>query len=213
MKKRTIKSWDEYEIIQSGSSGNCVIVGDMMFDCGVPYSKVRKHLYEIKYLFITHRHSDHLNTNTFRAIKKEFPRIKVIANWDVAYQVPVDNIVGDDTEIKLKDRTITSFSCPHDVVCHGFTVQTKKNTMIYATDTTTLENAPKLEYDFLFIESNHDENKIRAIQNTSRKLYGYDAWEGAMRHLSTQQSKAFYYMYRKDESSEWVELHKSERFY
>lgn len=190
-----------------------MIVGDMMFDCGIPYSKVRKHLYEIKYLFITHRHSDHLNTNAFHKITKEFPRIKVIANWDVAYIVPVDEIVGDDTEIKLKDRTIQSFLCPHDVPCHGFVITQKGKSLIYATDTTTLEYAPVQKYDYIFIESNHDENKIRAIQNTSKKLYGYDAWQGAMRHLSTQQSKAFYYMNRRDEDSEWIELHKSMRFY
>lgn len=202
-----------YRIIASGSSGNATVVEHMLFDCGVPYAKVRNHLYDVRYLFITHRHSDHLNTVTLNAIKKEFPRIKVIANWEIAYRIPVDHIVGDDTEIKLKDRTILSFPCPHDVVCHGFVVQKKDVNMIYATDTTTLEHAPKLKYDYLFIESNHDENKIRAIQNTSRKLYGYDAWQGAMRHLSTQQSRAFYYMNRKDESSEWVELHKSKRFY
>lgn len=212
MKKET-KSWDEYEIIQSGSSGNCVIVGDMMFDCGVAFSKIRKHLYKIKYLFITHAHSDHLNTRTFQSIRKEFPRIRVIANWDVAYKVRVDDVVGDATEIKLKDRKIRSFLCPHDIPCHGFVIAQDNKSLIYATDTTTLEHAPVQKYDYIFIESNHDENKIEAIRNKSRKLYGYDAWEGAMRHLSTQKSKAFYYMNRKNKDVEHVELHKSERFY
>ena len=50
-----------YEIIASGSSGNCVVIEDMMFDVGVPYSKIRKYLYNIKYLFISHAHSDHIN--------------------------------------------------------------------------------------------------------------------------------------------------------
>ena len=202
-----------YEIIASGSSGNCVIVEDMMFDVGVPYSKIRKYLYKIKYLFITHRHTDHVNLATLTKIKKEFPRIETVGNYDVYGITKVNILVGDSTNITKRDRTIQSFFCPHDVPCHGFVVEKEGKLLIYATDTTSLDNAPKLKYDYFFIESNHDENKIKAIRDNSKQKYGYDAWQGAMRHLSTQQSKAFYYINRRNPESEWIELHKSERFY
>lgn len=202
-----------YKIISSGSSGNAVIIEDMLFDCGVPFSRFGKELYKIKYLLITHAHSDHLNVKTFQQIKKKFPRIITIGNYEVSYKVAIDEIVGDVTTKEFKDRTIKSFLCPHDVACHGFAVIEKNKNIIYATDTSSLENAPKFKYDYLFIESNHDENKIKAIRNNSVKLYGYDAWKGAMRHLSTQKSKAFYYMNRKNIDSKWIELHKSKRFY
>lgn len=203
----------EYEIIQSGSKGNCVVVGDMMFDCGVPFSKIRKKLYEVKYLVITHVHSDHLNEKTYQTIIKEFPRIKTVANWHVNYKVPVNHVVGSETVLEFKDRTIRAFDGVHDVPTSGFMVRNKNETFIYATDTNTLENAPKVKYDYFFIESNHDEGKIEQIRASSKKLYGYDAWKGAMRHLSTQKSKAFYYTYRRGPKSVWIELHKSERFY
>ena len=203
----------DYRIIGSGSSGNAVRIGDMLFDCGVSYKKLEMELYSIRYLFITHTHTDHINMNTFKHIIKKFPRITVIGNWDVAKKVKVDEIVGDMTTLKFKDRTVQSFANVHDVPCHGFVVSMKDLNIIYSTDTNTLKNAPKMKYDMMFIESNHDENKIRQIQNNSKKLYGYDAWRGALRHLSTQQSKAFYYMNRRNKDSMWVELHKSNRFY
>lgn len=189
-----------------------MIVENMMFECGVPFSRIRKKLYGIRYLFVTHSHSDHLNQKTFDSIIKNFPRIKTIANWHVNYKVPINNIVGSESVIKFTDRTVTSFDCVHDIPTTGFVVDGGGIKLIYATDTSTLDNAPKLQYDYFFIESNHDESKINEIRNESDK-YGYDAWKGAMRHLSTQKSKAFYYTNRKSEESKWIELHKSERFY
>ena len=203
----------KYKIIASGSKGNAVIVGDMLFDCGVGYNKLKDELYDIKYLLITHRHTDHLNVKTYQKIVKDFPRIKTIGNYDVSRLVHLKEIVGDSTKIKLKDRVIESFPCVHDVPCHGFVVTIKGKKLIYATDTQSLEHAPKVKYDYFFIESNYDLKKIELIRNKSRKLYGYDAWSGAMRHLSSQDSRLFYYMNRKDRDSLYVELHKSSRFY
>lgn len=203
----------DYKIIGSGSKGNAVIIDDMLFDCGVAYNKLKDELYDIKYLFVTHRHSDHLHVKTFQKIVKDFPRIKTIGNYDVARLVHIDEMVGDMTKIKLKDRIIESFPCVHDVPCHGFVVTKDNKKLIYATDTQSLEHAPKIKYDYFFIESNYDEKKIELIRNKSKKLYGYDAWQGAMRHLSSQKSRLFYFINRKDRDSLYIELHKSSRFY
>jgi len=203
----------EYKIIESGSKGNCLIIDDMMFDCGVNYKAIRQELYEIRYLFITHTHTDHLKLSTFNRIVRDFPRITTVGNWDVGYKVPLNETVGDYTVLELPDRKIQCFPCVHDVPTTGFAVTIGDESFIYATDTASLEHAPDMKFNYFFIESNHDENIIKQIRNTAVKQYGYDAWKGAMRHLSTQQSKAFYYMHRKDKDSLYIELHKSERFY
>lgn len=202
-----------YKIIGSGSSGNSVLIGDMLFDVGLPYGKIKPYLKDVRYIFITHRHSDHLKMPTVRYIKRDYPKIVWIGSWDVATRIVLNHVIGDTTVLKFKDRTIKCFPCVHDVPCHGYVVEVKGARFIYATDTSTLEHAPKLKYDYMFIESNHDESKIRAIMGKAKKLYGYDAWENAMRHLSTQKSKAFYYIHRRSKDSEWIELHKSGRFY
>lgn len=202
-----------YEILGSGSSGNCVIIEDMMVDIGLPYKRIKEKLYEIKYILITHRHTDHVNRNTVKKIKENFPRIKIIGNYDVCDLIKIDYPVGDETEIILKDRVVQSFKCVHDVPCSGYVIDYKELNLIYATDTANLEYAPKGKYDYFFIESNHDEKKVEAIRNTTYKKYGYNAYAGAKRHLSTQQSQLFYFLNRKDKESKWIELHKSKRFY
>ena len=45
----------KYEILSTGSCGNCIIVNDyLMLDCGLPYSKVKKYLDKVKIIFISH---------------------------------------------------------------------------------------------------------------------------------------------------------------
>lgn len=47
-----------YEIIKTGSDGNCIILGDnIMLDIGVAYKNVKNYLKDIKFIFISHRHS------------------------------------------------------------------------------------------------------------------------------------------------------------
>ena len=76
--------------------------------------------------------------------------------------------------------------------------------IIYATDTSSLELAPKKKYDYLFLESNHDEAKLEEVRD---KMSGnYSPYLSGKRHLSTQQAKAFWYMYRKSADSELIEL-------
>lgn len=185
----------------------------MMFDIGLPYKKIKDYLYDIKYIFITHRHTDHVNRATVKRILKDFPRIKIIGNYDVSDLIRLDYLVGDETVLGFKDRNVRAFKCIHDVPCSGYVVEIKGFTLIYATDTHSLENAPKVKYDYFFIESNHDEKKIELARNGSYKKYGYNVYKGAKRHLSTQRSQLFYFLNRRDKDSEWVELHKSRRFY
>lgn len=186
----------------------------MLFDIGVPYRSIKNHLYGVRYIFITHRHADHFKQSTYDAIRRDFPRIKFIGNYSLYPRIDLDYIAGDETRIDLRGRLVQCFACDHDVPCSGYAIELKDGTkMIYATDTATLDNAPRWLYDYFFVESNHDESKINAVMGNGRKYYGYDVWMSAKRHLSTQKAKAFYYMQRKSKESKWIELHKSSRFY
>jgi phosphoribosyl 1,2-cyclic phosphodiesterase len=203
----------DYKIISSGSSGNCVTINkDVMIDCGLGFTKIKENLYDVKYLIITHIHSDHLKMKTFDMIRKLFPRIHVIGNFEVAQTVNVDTIANEGFEIAFDDYTFFPFRCPHGgVVCYGYTWEIGDQSIIYATDTSTLEHAPSGPYDWFFIESNHDEKKLEEVRN--KKNSGYDPYESGKRHLSTQQCRAFYYMNRRTKNSKLIELHKSQRFY
>lgn len=47
-----------YEIISTGSDGNCIIIGkNTMLDAGISYKNIKYYLKDIKMIFISHRHS------------------------------------------------------------------------------------------------------------------------------------------------------------
>lgn len=205
----------KYKIIASGSKGNSVIINDILIDCGLPYNKLKDYLKDIKYLFITHKHSDHLNKSTLKSIKSKWGHIKIYSNYDVAMEIGIktlNKILSTEISYEIGNMIVSPFKCIHDVETFGYVFQIGEVNIIYATDTNSLENAPKIKYDYLFIESNHDEVKINQAMNNTRK-YGYDVFQSAKRHLSTQQAKGFYYTNRRNKNSEFIELHKSERFY
>lgn len=199
----------DYTIIKSGSKGNCVKIEDVIVDVGVPFSTIKPYLYRVNYILITHIHSDHLNKATVKKIRQLFPHIEIISHWQVAQHVDVDHIINAGYQLFTDEYTFNAFELKHDVECYGFYWEVDGQNVIYATDTNNLNNAPNDKFDYLFLESNHDLAKIRQTKPTR----GYDPRLSALRHLSTFDSKQFYFTHRRDRDSEWIELHKSERFY
>lgn len=200
-----------YKIISTGSKGNCVIINDVMVDCGVPFGKIKDDLYEIKYLLITHIHQDHLNKKTIQQIAENFPRIMIIGNYEVHNSYNCNVIANAGFRIETDDYSFYPFENSHDVLCYGYTWNFEGQEIIYATDTSTLKNAPEKKYDFLFLESNHDEAKLEAVRNENKG--SYNPYLSGKRHLSTQQAKAFFYQNRRNQESQFIELHQSARFY
>ncbi len=192
----------DYKIISTGSKGNCVIIEDIMIDCGVPFKDIKDELYNIKVLLLTHIHSDHINKSTLNKIQKLFPHIEIFGNYEVYQSFPDSNVrvVNATYPFKAGEYEITPFECVHDVLCYGYVWEVKDQDVIYATDTSTLEHAPNQKYDWFFIESNFSEEKLSQIaSNYTRR--GYDPVKNAMRHLSSKQAKTFYYLYRRNYAS------------
>lgn len=202
----------DYHIIGTGSSGNAVRIENIMFDCGVPFSHMKEDLYKVDTLLITHSHSDHIKPATLERIRKEFPGITVFGNADVAYQYDVDMVVGTKPFSLRKRRKVIPFDGVHDVPVTGYIVQMKGLNILYMTDTARVNPPSDLLLDYIFLESNFDERKLR--QEAKRyKKHGYDPYLSVTRHLSTQKCKEFYYTHRRNEESKLIELHQSQRFY
>ena len=202
----------EYTIISSGSKGNSVVVNkEIMFDAGVPFNKMKEYLYDVKYLILTHTHGDHMKKKTLQKIMERFPTIKIIGNYEVHQVFPVNMIANAGYPVVTEDYIFTPFLCVHDVLCYGYTFTVDGKHVIYATDTASMEHAPKGKYDYFFIESNHCEEKLKKA--ISEYKDGYNPYTGGSRHLSTQKAKNFYYANRKNADAHFIELHKSNRFY
>lgn len=205
----------DYKVIASGSKGNCVIIENIMIDAGVAYKEIKEYLYDIDILLFTHCHGDHFRESTYKRIRKEFPNILVAANrtlWEVA-NTDFDFLIEDSKPIEAGGYTFIPFPGIHDVEVHGFSWYMGDYHIIYMTDSNTLEYAPREDkYDYCFLESNHDEKKLQTAYRKSKKFH-YNAYANGKRHLSTRESKKFYLLNRRSKESEWIELHKSERFY
>lgn len=211
----------KYEIIASGSAGNCVIIERLMIDIGLSYKKIEKYLHKIDVIFITHQHTDHVKKTTLKQIRKYHPRIKILCSKELSEYlqdnelIKVNNYVQYEINMKESKLILQPFKCKHNVVCQGIVFKYGDNYCIYATDTSTLEYSYNCTlgegvYDYFFIEANYDKYKIRAMDKTK---YGYDVIKSAMRHLSKQDSYDFYLMNRRNVDSEYIQLHKSNRFY
>ena len=207
---KTMTSLD-YRVIASGSSGNAVRVENIMFDCGIPYKRMKEDLYKVDTLLITHSHSDHVQPATLEHIRSDFPRIKVYGNYDVAYHWQLDKVIGTKPFTRPK-RIIIPFDAVHDVPCTGYIVQVKDLNILYCTDTARIQIPDGYPIDYCFLESNYDERKLRELAKQYRS-HGYDPTVSSHRHLSTQKCKEFYFINRRNSESQLIELHKSRRFY
>ena len=59
-----------YNILESGSLGNCTIINDFIaIDMGVTFRRIKPYYKNFKIIFITHRHSDHFNKSTVRELR------------------------------------------------------------------------------------------------------------------------------------------------
>lgn len=213
LKKTNIKEREklDYRVIASGSSGNCVRIENIMVDCGIPYKKLEEELYKVDYLLLTHIHGDHIKKSTYNRIRTEFPNIQVISHRQVAHHFDIDILCQKSIPLQIGSYMITPFWGEHDVEVYGYVWECKGNTIIYATDMINFNYAPDIKYDYLFIEANYDEVKIDLANKQSKSHFNYYNLNG--RHASIRTSEAFYYSHRRDRTSEYIQLHKSERFY
>lgn len=202
-----------YRVLSTGSKGNAVRIENIMIDCGIPFAKMKKDLYQCDALLITHCHTDHLKRSTYNRIRKEFPNIKTFANAEVAQLVPVDKVIGEKPfRIPKSNAVVLPLYGSHDVLVSYFYIKINGLLLMYATDTNAVQNPTGEKVDFTFLEANYDEKKLKAIAHQYERK-GYDPVMNAERHLSKQKCKAFYYLNRKDRNSPLIELHMSERFY
>lgn len=210
----------DYTIISSGSVGNAVRIRNIMIDCGIAFSKMKEELYRCQYLLITHDHQDHVKPATLNQIVSQFPNIEVYSTYKVArLNDDVTAINTDYLPIFLPKAKCNMWAVPvpHNTLCFGYVLRFDDLDLVYATDlkdTIDLERFTEgmgLRYDYVFLEANYDETKLRLLGD---EWHGqYNAYiDSSERHLAKDAALRFYARTRK-EGGELIELHKSTRFY
>lgn len=169
--------------IASGSSGNCTYIGNdttgVLVDAGISGKKIEQGLQgigvdpsELKGIFVTHEHSDHIKSVGVLARKYEIPiyatpeTIHAMLKGKGIGRIPegLFRYVYPDTPIMVDDLEIQPFSISHDAanpVCYTFQYNGKK--IGYATDLGTYDEyiiEQLKDSDLLFLEANHDVNML-----------------------------------------------------
>lgn len=214
----------ELNILASGSKGNCVLLGPVALDMGVPWKTVAPYKDQIWFVFISHRHGDHLNPATVGRLALEKPGIawlcgpemmvemlKCGISKDRVYDVSTQSIFTYDE--KYADfRSVKLF---HDVPCYGLEMQfglwsNPNYRAFYAVDTARLDHVSAKNYDLYLVEANYREDELR--ERLAEKLAsGQYAYEERVRHTHMEEQATLNWLYdNMGPGSEYVLLHRHE---
>lgn len=193
-----------YNIIQTGSAGNAVLINDsILIDIGVPWKKIEPYADRIKLVLTTHRHGDHFCPSTAKALHKQHPAIRWgCCEWMVGplLEAGVDKRVIDVYQIHdwmIYENVIEPYrvdimadDIPHNVPNCAYHIDIPGiERLFYATDCATLDGIEAKDYDLYLIEANHTRAEIEARIAAKRAAgeYAYEV-EAMHNHLSQEQA-------------------------
>lgn len=163
--------------LSSGSSGNCVFVGNdnsgLLVDCGISGKEILGNLNNIgicsstiKAVIVTHEHSDHIRSIGIISRKLDIPIYANINTWnsmaDQIGKVKPENIrcFAAGEELEIAGIGIKPFSIPHDAADPvGFCFYEGSKKVSIATDLGYFSDTVRESIggsDMILLESNHD---------------------------------------------------------
>lgn len=195
----------DYTIIKTGSSGNAVLVNGILFDCGISWKMLEPYATQVDVVLISHRHQDHIRPSTLNKLKSLFPRVAIIApkgfyEGTDKVQYEFDAILPHNKKLLIKGKyEVLCTPIPHSVPNVAFVVKFQDGkTVMYATDTVSLDHLHIPDLDLYLLESNYSELSIVKDQR--------NAVVAVTTHLSQEASFGWYLRNRGD-NSEYVPLH------
>lgn len=177
---------DIFNPIASSSSGNAYIYFDeILLDIGVPFSKIKSYIQKIKFILLSHIHTDHLNIKTLQKLIYENPKIKICCGWFlvdklVQANIPKKNIfvLEVDKSYILDKYVITPTMAVHDVPNQGYKIHNTitKYKVFHISDTSEINHIEAKGYNLYCIEANYgtDEELLEKIkQDEENGVYSH----------------------------------------
>lgn len=202
----------DYDIIATGSTGNAVLITvkpvdsapyKILIDMGISYKRLEKAFNEASFVFISHKHQDHLNKSAYNKLTIEHPRTTVVTNEETSWFITEHNlpepdvVINADQSFYLGDLKVSVFDNYHGVECNGYIFELNGEVLLYSTDlSTTIDYETYLQYndlkvDYLLLEGNYDLD-IFEFYISTRNESVRDLWSaGSSRHLPIQDWEAF----------------------
>ena len=209
-----------------------------MLDCGVSYSKLNRYLKNIKLIFISHIHTDHLLPTTIKQINNKevtltplaynYPNIKFICgSEDIVLKLTKCGVLKKNIFLLESGKKYDLGMCKvkleelhHDATNHCLKCELNQKKMIYIVDTSNVDNVKAKDYDLYFIESNYREDLLKKhIDECEDKNKLYYLNRVPQTHLSYEQANSFlienmsknsYYQYIHESNYNFKEVEISE---
>lgn len=183
-----------YNIIASGSKGNAIVYHDeILVDVGVAYKHIEPFLNKIKYILLTHRHSDHYKKKIVQRIQKNYPTIIFIGcQW--FEDVEDITVIQCNTWYQLEGYQIASFNLMHDVENVGYRIfkelpDFEHHKTFHATDMNNLDGIEAVGYDLYMMEQNHCAIKIDKViqEKQDNGVFSHELYS-KLNHMSNQKA-------------------------
>lgn len=205
-----------YNVLSSGSKGNCVIYLDTIaIDMGVSYKAIEPYKNYLQIVLLTHIHSDHFNQKTISKLAFERPGLRfACGEFLKEHLVGIKNVdilesgkIYDYGAFKISPITLY-----HNVKNFGYRIFQGETKIIHCTDTAHLEGIEAKNYTLYAIESNHCEESINKRIEEKQKIGDFTYEIGAKNsHLSEQQCRDFIFK-NAGEHSKVIRLHESKNY-
>lgn len=207
-----------YNTISSSSKGNCIIVEkSLMLDCGVSYKAIKPYLKDIKLIFISHIHKDHLSPTTIQQIAYNYPNIRFVCGSKEVVRKLYKNKVKPVNIFYLEERQWYTLrfvklridKLEHDTPNHCLHFELGGKKGIYIVDTNNVDNIVAKNYDLYLIESNYNQDILeKHILECEDENELYYLNRVPKTHLSYEQANSFLIENMKEDS--WFEyIHQS----
>ncbi len=191
----------KFRILKTGSAGNALLFeDDLLLDAGISFKKLEELIdpSKLKYVLLTHIHSDHYIPATVRKLMVNTDAEIVcgiwLANDLITRGVPEDRIiiVENRYRYKLGDYQIAPVKAYHDVPNIGYRIVKDGHRHFHMTDTVTLDGISAKDYDSCTLECNHCEIAIERLIEQAKEDKEFTHLTGAKNsHLSVQKAAAF----------------------
>lgn len=206
-----------YNIISSGSTGNAVIIEDIiLIDCGVSFKKLQPYYQNLKLVLLTHVHSDHFNKSTIRRLTYERPTLRFgCCEWLVQELINCGvskrniDLFTPFEGMHYENFSIESFNLSHDVPNCGWKIAFDNNyRYFYATDTCSLDNVSAKDYDMYFIEGNYEDKNELERRKQAHIEKGEYYYEDRVEQTHLSQVKATEWLTENmGENSQFIFMH------
>lgn len=184
-------------VLQSGSSGNCLILDDVIaLDIGVSIKKITPYIRGLQLVFVGHVHGDHFKESTIRALAYQRPKLRFCGGaWmtqrfiDAGVSKRNIDVLEDGKQYDYGAFRIEPVPLFHNAPNYGLKIYINSKKAIYIVDTGSVAGIEAKDFDYFLLESNHTQEEIdaRIASKLAAGEYPYEI-EACRNHLSQEQA-------------------------